>query len=425
MDRSTDSIPGQQQDGSAADGAVILISHLAEARGAIVRGHGRRVAAMVNCVASMCGLPEDIVPQLRRAALLHDIGKANLPQEVFEKPYSHLAARERLLFETHPRAGAALVRDFLHDAKASEWIAAHHEAYDGSGYPGKMSGADIPLAARVLSACSRLDHHLIDEREATARPLEDALDLLKKDGGARLDPQVTEKIVDTATEWLPDAIKDHILLPPEALQPDMLLAADVTNVSGVRSLRAGTKIYQKLIEKLQKDKAIDSVATGIAILFDSLPRTGSVGHRRPSQSEKTASAKVSLEEKPKRPLVVVVDDEANVVNALNRELRSAGYRVKTFTKSLDALFYIRDERGERGSDDIFALITDFNMPGMRGDNLLHSVQQEFPDLPCIVLTGLATKDTVISLAKAARIRKIISKPWDKTLLLEVLAGIEG
>lgn len=415
--------PPNREEGEL-DNVLKLLAHLQESRICKARGHGRRVASMVARLAVDCGIEERELVSLHHAALLHDIGKATLPEEILTKPQGYLSEGERLLLELHPKVGAVMAHSVFYDKAAGDIIAVHHEAFDGSGYPGKLRGSDIPIGGRILAVCNRFDHLLIDEANATAASIDEALELLKRDVRELLDPEVVEKFVESALEWVREAIQGSIFIPLKLLRPDMMLASDVMNTSGVRTLRAGTKVYQKLIEKLQKDKLIDPAASPMAILLDSLPRREKDGVVRNTSEHQPVAANRNSNETPDRPLVVVVDDEFNVVNALHRELRHAGYRVKAFTCSLDALFYIRKERGNCDDDDIFAIITDYNMPGMRGDNFLHNVQVECPDLPCIVLTGMATQDTVISLARAANIRKIIPKPWDKEVLLEVLAGLQ-
>lgn len=124
--------------------------------------------------------------------------------------------------------------------------------------------------------------------------------------------------------------------------------------------------------------------------------------------------------KKNAPLIVVVDDTPEVVNALRRELRPSGYNVAGFTSTGEALNFLRSPEHTP-----LALLCDYRMPGMNGDRFLAEVQMYRPDLPCIVITGKATKQSVGSLVKSAKIRRILTKPWKKEELLEILAGFRN
>ncbi len=120
----------------------------------------------------------------------------------------------------------------------------------------------------------------------------------------------------------------------------------------------------------------------------------------------------------KELMVVIVDDQRLVVNALERVLRVAGYAVEGFTNPENALNFIQEE------NDIFALITDYQMPGMMGDKFLQLVQEKHPDLPCIVVTGVATKEIIWKLSEKAKLVRILAKPWNTNALLDVLEQLK-
>lgn len=120
----------------------------------------------------------------------------------------------------------------------------------------------------------------------------------------------------------------------------------------------------------------------------------------------------------KQLMVIVVDDQRLVVNALERVLKVAGYAVEGFTNPENALNFIQEET------DIFALITDYRMPGMMGDQFLQLVQEKRPDLPCIVVTGVATKEIIWKLSEKAKITRILAKPWNTNALLDVLEQLK-
>ncbi len=116
--------------------------------------------------------------------------------------------------------------------------------------------------------------------------------------------------------------------------------------------------------------------------------------------------------------IVVVDDQLLVVNAIKRVLHVAGYESKGFTDPTLALEHIEKET------DLFALITDYNMPQMMGDEFIGEVQKKHPELPCVVITGVATREVVTKLTTSVKVTRILSKPWNTNVLLDVLEKLK-
>jgi FixJ family two-component response regulator len=116
--------------------------------------------------------------------------------------------------------------------------------------------------------------------------------------------------------------------------------------------------------------------------------------------------------------IVVVDDQLLVVNAIKRVLHVAGYESECFTDPTLALKHIEKET------DLFALITDYNMPQMMGDEFIREVQKLHPELPCVVITGVATREVVTKLTTTVKVTRILSKPWNTNVLLEVLEKLK-
>jgi len=183
-------------------------------------------------------------------------------------------------------------------------------------------------------------------------------------------------------------------------------------------LKAGAVLDAGLINGLSRNEEVEPVVTRVYVTRCSVPEAPEV-QALVSLPASEAKGKISKERTgSNRPTVVVVDDERAVVNALMRELRSAGYEVEGFTDPLRAMGSLRRK-------DVLALITDYRMPGASGDQLAAQAQKENPDLPCIVLTGQATRESVIRMAKSARIMRVLTKPWNRSELLGALETIRS
>ena len=111
--------------------------------------------------------------------------------------------------------------------------------------------------------------------------------------------------------------------------------------------------------------------------------------------------------------VLVVDDSVFVCNAVRRELRAAGVEAAATNSGYTALNLVRD-----GHYDV--LLIDLMMPAMSGEELVRRLQQCVPALPCIILTGNATKERVLSLTREPNVAGIVTKPWDRERLIATI-----
>ncbi len=118
-------------------------------------GHARQVAEYAQAIAKQMGLSPADIDQIRLAALLHDVGKLGAPQEILQKPDDQLSDEELLLVMRHPIDGADLLESFPELSNLGPIVRAHHEEFDGNGYPGRdgvgLKGDEIPLAARIIA----------------------------------------------------------------------------------------------------------------------------------------------------------------------------------------------------------------------------------------------------------------------------------
>lgn len=161
------------------------LSALLEARDPYTHGHSRRVARHAERIAREIGLPSDQVAKVRAAALVHDIGKINVPRPILTKP-GKLTDAEFALVKRHPADGAAMVLS-LGDREMTSIVRHHHERIDGTGYPDGLAGDDIPIGARVIAVADTFD--AITSARAYRRPRthKQALEILRREAGVQLD----------------------------------------------------------------------------------------------------------------------------------------------------------------------------------------------------------------------------------------------
>ena len=173
-------------DASTRRDLLEKLSAALEARDAYTHGHSKRVTRHSERIARELGLPPELVAKVRIAAAVHDVGKIKTPREVLTKP-GRLDDSEFEIIKQHPVDGATMVRD-LGDAEITTIVRHHHERLDGTGYPDRLAGDDIPLGARIIAVADTFDAMTSSRPYRAACRHKKALDVLEKEAGAQLDP---------------------------------------------------------------------------------------------------------------------------------------------------------------------------------------------------------------------------------------------
>lgn len=159
-----------------------------EARHPSTHGHSRRVAEHAGALAAELGLSEAMVAKIRTAALLHDVGKSEVPSGIIDKP-GPLSGAEYATIRCHPETGARMV-EALGDATVTAIVRHHHERFDGTGYPAGLCDYEIPLGARIVAVADTYDALISQRPYRPAMSERRALSLLEQAAGDQLDPTV-------------------------------------------------------------------------------------------------------------------------------------------------------------------------------------------------------------------------------------------
>ena len=152
------------------------------------RDHSENVAAYTVAISQALGLGRDRVVRLRRAAMLHDIGKIAVPSAVLAKP-GRLTEEEFALIREHPVVGGLML---AHAGMAEEaaWVRGHHERVDGAGYPDGLKRSQIPLESRILFVADAFEAMTSDRPYQAGMPVEEALAELRRCAGTQFDARV-------------------------------------------------------------------------------------------------------------------------------------------------------------------------------------------------------------------------------------------
>jgi putative nucleotidyltransferase with HDIG domain len=158
-------------------------------------GHSRRVVDMTLELASQLGISGDYLSQIRRGALLHDIGKMGVPDAILQKP-GQLSDDEWDVMRKHPTHAYEWLSSVPYLRSALDIPYSHHEKWDGSGYPQGLKGKEIPLAARIFAVIDVFDALGSDRPYRKAWPRPKIIDYIKEQSGKHFDPTVVEKFLD-------------------------------------------------------------------------------------------------------------------------------------------------------------------------------------------------------------------------------------
>ena len=174
--------------------AITALANAIEARDGYTRGHTDRVTVLAELIARRLSWDDRRLSELKMGCTLHDIGKIGIPDAILNKP-GQLTAEEWRCMEAHPQLGGKILEgiDFL--TPAMPYILYHHEKYDGSGYPNRLAGNEIPIEGRLLMVVDTYDAIVSDRPYRKGAPPERAIEELQRYKGRQFDPVIVDILV--------------------------------------------------------------------------------------------------------------------------------------------------------------------------------------------------------------------------------------
>jgi diguanylate cyclase (GGDEF)-like protein len=182
---------GRRAHGAAAEALAQIIAPLPHYRGQ----PSALIATIVTSLARQLALPEHEIDKIRIAALLHDVGKVGIPQDILEKPSSLTPAEWRSVVQ-HPRIGQVILEQATMLRDAVPIILHHHERFGGAGYPYGLRGHEIPLGARIVAIADAYDAMIQDRPYKRKISHEAAVEELRRHAGTQFDPELVEIFCD-------------------------------------------------------------------------------------------------------------------------------------------------------------------------------------------------------------------------------------
>jgi len=192
------------------DGTLEALVAALDARDRETKGHSTRVTEYTLDIARRLGLRLNTGEweDLKRAALLHDVGKIGVSDFILHKP-GPLTDEEWQEMRRHPAIGYEMLKGVRFLAKPSEIVYSHHERFDGKGYPSALAGDEIPLGSRVFAVADTFDAMTSDRPYRRALPWDAAREEIIRHSGSQFDPQVVQAFLQAYEGWVETRDKEQ------------------------------------------------------------------------------------------------------------------------------------------------------------------------------------------------------------------------
>jgi HD-GYP domain-containing protein (c-di-GMP phosphodiesterase class II) len=176
-----------------------VLAQSIEEKDKYTKAHSERMIKNAELLVEKLGLPEYLKEPVKFAALLHDIGKIDIPDAILGKKAA-LAEAEQKQMKTHPARGAGLIKNIKFLKPVVPMILHHHERWDGKGYPKGLKGEEIPIGARIVCILDTFDAITSNRPYSDSRGKEWAIAELKECSGTQFDPEVVDAFIEILTE---------------------------------------------------------------------------------------------------------------------------------------------------------------------------------------------------------------------------------
>lgn len=186
--------------------SIEVLRHTVEAKDVYTRGHSDRVAEFSVLIGKKLGLPDKDLKTLQLGGLFHDVGKIGVPDSILLKD-SKLTQDEYSEIKNHPLIGVHILSNATIFQDLIPIVKHHHERYDGTGYPSKLSGENIPYLARITAIADTFDAMTSKRTYRDALPIDMVISEIQKCSGTQFDPDIANIFLDILKNSYNDIIE--------------------------------------------------------------------------------------------------------------------------------------------------------------------------------------------------------------------------
>ncbi|MBU4541307.1 MAG: diguanylate cyclase [Firmicutes bacterium] len=179
------------ESSSSRNATIRTLARTLHEKSTETEAHTMRISLLSKALGSRLDLRKDQIDELELLSLLHDIGKIGIPEYILDKP-AKLSSDEWEIIKTHPEIGYRIAKSTPALEHIADYILAHHEKYDGTGYPNGLIAQDIPYLGRIITVVDSFDVMTHSRSYKKANDLSYAIGELKACSGTQFDPEITE-----------------------------------------------------------------------------------------------------------------------------------------------------------------------------------------------------------------------------------------
>ena len=245
-------------------GSIQVMASLAEMHSPVIGSHSKRTAAHCKSLAQYMGLPEGEIFQIEVASVLHDIGKIGIPSHILRKSESALSHQGVEMLRRHVVRGEEIMQTVPNVGEAPRIVRHHHERFDGSGYPNRLKGRDIPLGSRIIAVANAYDNVLNRRSYFQETTPEKTLKFVQSRCPNEFDPEIVSVFADWLHKegrGLRDSVEVEVNL--DDVCEGMVLSRELRTARGVLLLSKDSKIKADQLDRIrnfhESDPIIDSI----------------------------------------------------------------------------------------------------------------------------------------------------------------------
>lgn len=244
--------------------AIEVFSSLMEMRSELWSGHGRRVAHLVQNMLEHLPHDEQEKEAMVHAALLHDIGKLSLSDELLVKPTTIMNRQELKEWMLHPQNSEMALLPITQLQAIGGMIRHHHERFDGAGFPDKLKGFEISLGARILAIVNDYDELMMGLIQPSKMDDRQACSYIKKHSGMRYDPDLVDIFMTMSREPVKKSLE--YIVKSDELAVGMVLSRDLLSHSRYLLLTNGRRLDDTLIKHIRRFEEVNGHPLTIHVL---------------------------------------------------------------------------------------------------------------------------------------------------------------
>jgi len=378
--------------------------------------HCRRVARWACAIGAEFGIDAEQVENLEISAFLHDVGLIGVPESSLIGNGAEVMGQRRA--RQHPITGFTILSNIEGYEDIAKAILHHHERVDGSGFPHRLWGHNIPLCSRIIAVADTYDLYLHNGIAQRSSEFSEARNAITRERDTGLERDLVNIFMGILVneDNSSSSADNELELVPGAIKPGMVLSRDLRSVNNLLLLKANTVLTDVLINRVLASDKAGQMVTVAYVEASSIHKGERPVQRRGMGSESlNVGARRTAEGTEEKQLggVLVVDDSRAVAHALRRELSRAGMDVIGVTSGHEALEVL-------GRNQFDAVIVDLVLGDMNGIDLLTAIQRNIPGMYCVVLSGHATAENIKALRQLNNVVRFVRKPWTQDVLLSAV-----